>query len=73
MIMASKELIVILKAKIVNGYMAKYSSKQRAIKAMKILHEAYTGMPVIFQNVHLDDSVKKMKKRGVENGSTLPI
>lgn len=49
--------------------LAEYSSEEKAERAMKMLHEAYTGMPIIFQNVDLDDSVKKMfsdlKKNGV--------
>ena len=39
---------------------AEYSSKEKAIKAMEMLHKAYTGMPVIFRNVEIDDSVKNM-------------
>lgn len=49
--------------------LAEYSSEEKAERAMKMLHEAYTGMPIIFQNVDLDDSVKKMfsdlRKNGV--------
>lgn len=40
--------------------LAEYSSDKKAEKAMEMLHEAYTGMPIIFQNVEFDDSVKKM-------------
>ncbi len=39
---------------------AEYSSKEKAIKAMEMLHKAYTGMPIIFKNVELDDSIKNM-------------
>lgn len=40
--------------------LAEYSSKEKAERAMKMLHKAYTGMPIIFKNVELDDSVRKM-------------
>ena len=40
--------------------MARYSTMEKAQKAMEMLHKAYTGMPVVFQNVELEDDVKKM-------------
>lgn len=40
--------------------LAEYSSDKKAEKAMEMLHKAYSGMPIIFQNVEIDDSVKNM-------------
>lgn len=38
-------------------------------KAMEMLHEAYTGIPLILQNVDISDDVKEMfekwKKQGI--------
>lgn len=51
--------------------LAEYSSKEKAIKALEMLHKAYTGMPIIFQNVDLDDSVKKMFSDFRKNGIIL--
>ena len=51
--------------------LAEYSSDKKAEKAMEMLHEAYTGMPIIFQNVELDDSVKKMFSDFRKNGIIL--
>lgn len=48
--------------------LAEYSRKEKAIKALEMLHEAYTGMPIIFQNVELNDSVKKMFSDFRKNG-----
>ena len=48
--------------------LAEYSRKEKATKALEMLHEAYTDMPIIFQNVELDDSVKKMFSDFRKNG-----
>lgn len=40
-----------------NCPMAKYSTEKKAIKAMKMVREAYMGLPVVFQNTNIDDSV----------------
>ncbi len=40
--------------------LAEYSSKEKAEKAMEMLHKAYSGMPIIFKNVELDDTVKNI-------------
>lgn len=37
-----------------------YSTSKKAEKAMEMLHKAYAGMPIIFKNVELDDSIKNM-------------
>ena len=47
----------------------RYSSKEKAIKAMEMLREAYVGMPIVMQNVAiLGDMAKefeRLKKCGV--------
>lgn len=49
--------------------LAEYSAKEKAIKAMKMLREAYAGMPIVMQNVDiLEDAAKefeRLKKCGV--------
>lgn len=49
--------------------MGEYSSEAKARKAMEMLHEAYTGIPLILQNVDISDDVKEMfekwKKQGI--------
>lgn len=41
---------------------AEYSTPEKAEKAMQLLHKAYSGMPIIFQNVEIpeidDDRLK---------------
>ena len=41
---------------------AEYNTPEKAEKAMKLLHEAYSGMPIILQNVEIpkidDDRLK---------------
>ena len=36
---------------------AKYSSREKAIKAMEMLREAYTGMPIVMQNVAISEDL----------------
>ena len=50
---------------------ARYSTSEKAEKAMEMLHRAYTGMPVVFQNVELGDDVKKMFADFRKNGIIL--
>ena len=40
--------------------LAEYSSDKKAEKAMEMLHKAYSGMPIVFKNVELDDTVKNI-------------
>lgn len=51
------------------GKMAKYSSKEKALKAMEILRETYLSMPIVMQNVDVSEDVvkefEKLKKCGV--------
>ena len=49
--------------------LAKYSTKEKAIKAMEMLRETYTGMPIVMQNVDVSEDMEKeferLKKCGV--------
>lgn len=48
---------------------AEYSSREKALKAMELLREAYIGMPIIIQNVDISEDFEKnferLKKCGV--------
>lgn len=52
-----------------NSLIATYSTKEKAIKAMEMLREAYVGMPIVMQNVDISEDMKKeferLKKCGV--------
>ena len=54
---------------VVNGIMAKYSSREKALKVMELLREAYISMPIVMQNVDVSEDVvkefEKLKKCGV--------
>ena len=47
----------------------RYSSKEKAIKAMEMLREAYVGMPIVMQNVAISEDVaeefERLKKYGI--------
>ena len=49
--------------------LGKYSSDDKAIKAMEMLRETYTGMPIVMQNVDVSEDMakefKRLKKCGV--------
>ncbi len=49
--------------------LAEYSTEEKAKKAMKMLREAYTGMPIVMQNIDISENVAKeferLKKCGV--------
>lgn len=47
---------------------AKYSTQEKAVKAMGMMRSAYAGMPVIFQNVEPSEDVEKMFERTKMNG-----
>ena len=43
-------------------FLAKYSAQEKAEKAMQMLHEAYTGAPLIIKNIEVpDDFAEKLK------------
>lgn len=49
--------------------LAKYSTEEKAIKAMEMLRKAYIGMPIVMQNVAISEDLAKeferLKKCGV--------
>ena len=49
--------------------LGKYSSDDKAIKAMEMLREAYTSMPIVMQNVDISEDMAKeferLKKCGI--------
>ena len=49
--------------------LAKYSTKEKALKAMEMLRETYTGMPIVMQNVDVSEDMAKeferLKKCGI--------
>ena len=49
--------------------LAKYSTKEKALKAMEMLIDTYTGMPIVMQNVDVSEDMAKeferLKKCGV--------
>ena len=52
-----------------NVVIAKYSTEEKAKKAMEMLREAYIGMPIVIQNVDISEGVMKeferLKKCGI--------
>lgn len=48
--------------------LAEYSTKEKAIKAMEMLREAYVGMPIVMQNVDISEDVAKEFERLKECG-----
>lgn len=46
-------------------FLVRYSTEEKAEKAMQLLHEAYTGAPLIMKNVEVpvgfDEQLKNMK------------
>lgn len=49
--------------------MASYSTEEKAKKAMEMLRDAYTGMPIVMQNVDVSEDVarefERLKKCGI--------
>ena len=49
--------------------LGKYSSDDKAVKAMEMLRETYVGMPIVMQNVDISEDVaeefERLKKCGV--------
>lgn len=47
----------------------RYSTKEKALKAMEMLREAYIGMPIVMQNIDISEDVTKeferLKKCGI--------
>ena len=42
---------------------AKYSTQEKAIKAMELLRSAYKGIPVVFQNIEPSEEFKELLER----------
>lgn len=47
---------------------AEYSTEAKARKAMEMLHEAYTGIPLILQNVDISEDVREMFEKWKNQG-----
>ena len=47
--------------------MAEYNTPEKAEKAMKLLHEAYSGIPVIFQNVEIEEEFLPKFEESLKN------
>ena len=49
--------------------LGKYSDKSKALKVMEMLRNAYVGLPILFQNVDMDENVvdklKEWKRDGI--------
>lgn len=50
---------------------ADYSTKEKALKAMEMLREAYVGMPIVMQNVDISEDVAKEFERLKKCGGVL--
>ncbi|MCU6748072.1 hypothetical protein OCV51_10480 [Faecalicatena acetigenes] len=48
--------------------MGVYSSEEKAMKAMEMLRNTYTGMPVILNNIDVPEDVERMFERTKMNG-----
>ena len=48
--------------------LGKYSSDDKAVKAMEMLREAYIGMPIVMQNVDVSEDMAKEFERLKEFG-----
>lgn len=46
----------------------RYSTQEKAMKAMEMLRNAYTGMPIIFNNLEIPEDVDRMMERTKMNG-----
>lgn len=49
---------------------AEYSTPEKAEKAMQLLHKAYSGMPIIFQNVEIPE-IDDDRLKGILNCSII--
>ena len=47
---------------------AKYSIQEKAMKAMEMLRSAYTGMPVVFQNIEPSEKLRELLEITKTNG-----
>ncbi|WP_455519184.1 hypothetical protein [[Ruminococcus] torques] len=47
---------------------AKYSTQEKAMKAMEMLRSAYTGMPAVFQNIEPSEKFRELLEITKTNG-----
>ena len=47
---------------------AKYSTQEKAMRAMEMLRSAYTGMPVVFQNIEPSEKFRELLEITKTNG-----
>lgn len=47
---------------------AKYSTQEKAVKAMGMMRSAYTGMPVVFQNIEPSEKFRELLEITKTNG-----
>ena len=61
--------LISIEQSITDMQIAHYSSSVKAEKAMEMLHKAYSGLPIIMQNVGISEDVakafEKWKKQGI--------
>lgn len=48
--------------------MGNYNSKEKAMKAMEMMRNAYTGIPVVFQNIEPSEEFNELLERTKTNG-----
>lgn len=51
--------------------LARYSSESKALKVMEMLRDAYVGLPILFQNVDMNESVVEKLKEWKRDGIVL--
>lgn len=54
-----KEIMCIFSGIYIGRKLAQYSTEEKALKAMEMLREAYTGMPIVMQNVDFSEDMTK--------------
>ena len=64
-----KEIMCIFSGIYIGRKLAQYSTEKKALKAMEMLRETYTGMPIVMQNVDVSEDMEKefgrLKKCGI--------
>lgn len=54
-------------SEIARGIMGKYSTPEKAEKAMQLLHEAYISIPAIFQNIEIKEEILPKFEESLKN------
>ena len=64
-----KEIMCIFSGIYIGTKLAEYSTKEKSLKAIEMLRETYTSMPIVMQNVDVSEDVAKeferLKKCGI--------